>query len=138
MDNINERIREVREYLKLSRNDFGERLGMSGDSINNLERGRVVIKDFIIKLISQEFNVDENWLRTGEGSMFALELDEDTVLVEQLLNEYDNPLFSEIKSLVFNIMKVYNQLDPKSKQVIDNFIIKLKEEQNNKKSENDN
>ncbi len=138
MDNINERIREVREYLKLSRNDFGERLGMSGDSINNLERGRVVIKDFIIKLISQEFNVDENWLRTGEGSMFTLELDEDTVLVEQLLNEYDNPLFSEIKSLVFNIMKVYNQLDPKSKQVIDNFIIKLKEEQNNKKSENDN
>lgn len=138
MDNINERIREVREYLKLSRNDFGERLGMSGDSINNLERGRVVIKDFIIKLISQEFNVDENWLRTGEGSMFTLELDEDTVLVEQLLNEYDNPLFSEIKSLVFNIMKVYNQLDPKSKQVIDSFIIKLKEEQNNKKSENDN
>lgn len=138
MDNINERIREVREYLKLSRNDFGERLGMSGDSINNLERGRVVIKDFIIKLISQEFNVDENWLRTGEGSMFTLELDEDTVLVEQLLNEYDNPLFSEIKSLVFNIMKVYNQLDPKSKQVIDNFIIKLKEEQNNKKSENNN
>ena len=138
MDNINERIREVREYLKLSRNDFGERLGMSGDSINNLERGRVVIKDFIIKLISQEFNVDENWLRTGEGSMFILELDEDTVLVEQLLNEYDNPLFSEIKSLVFNIMKVYNQLDPKSKQVIDDFIIKLKEEQNNKKSENDN
>lgn len=138
MNNINERIRELREYLKLSRNDFGERLGMSGDSINNLERGRVVIKDFIIKLISQEFNVDENWLRTGEGSMFTLELDEDTVLVEQLLNEYDNPLFSEIKSLVFNIMKVYNQLDPKSKQVIDNFIIKLKEEQNNKKSENDN
>ena len=138
MDNINERIREIREYLKLSRNDFGERLGMSGDSINNLERGRVVIKDFIIKLISQEFNVDENWLRTGEGSMFTLELDEDTVLVEQLLNEYDNPLFSEIKSLVFNIMKVYNQLDPKSKQVIDDFIIKLKEEQNNKKSENDN
>ena len=138
MNNINERIRELREYLKLSRNDFGERLGMSGDSINNLERGRVVIKDFIIKLISQEFNVDENWLRNGEGSMFILELDEDTVLVEQLLNEYDNPLFSEIKSLVFNIMKVYNQLDPKSKQVIDDFIIKLKEEQNNKKSENDN
>ncbi len=132
MNNINERIREIREYLKLSRNDFGERLGLSGDSINNLERGRVVIKDFIIKLISQEFNVDENWLRTGEGSMFTLELDEDTVLVEQLLNEYDNPLFSEIKSLVFNIMKVYNQLDPKSQQVIDDFIIKLKDEQNNK------
>lgn len=132
MNNINERIREIREYLKLSRNDFGERLGLSGDSINNLERGRVVIKDFIIKLISQEFNVDENWLRTGDGSMFTLELDEDTMLVEQLLNEYDNPLFSEIKSLVFNIMKVYNQLDPKSKQVIDDFIIKLKDEQNNK------
>lgn len=132
MNNINERIREIREYLKLSRNDFGERLGLSGDSINNLERGRVVIKDFIIKLISQEFNVDENWLRTGDGSMFTLELDEDTMLVEQLLNEYHNPLFSEIKSLVFNIMKVYNQLDPKSKQVIDDFIIKLKDEQNNK------
>ena len=116
------------DLLKLSRNDFGERLGLSGDSINNLERGRVVIKDFIIKLISQEFNVDENWLRTGEGSMFTLELDENTILVEQILNDVESPF----KSLIFDIMKVYNSLDQTSKIVINNFIEQLKNEQNNK------
>ena len=127
----NIQIRTLREYLKLTRADFGERIGMSGDSINNLERGRVVIKDFILKLISQEFNVDENWLRTGEGSMFALELDKNTMLVKQILNDVESPF----KSLIFDIMKIYNSLDQTSKIVINNFIEQLKNEQKSKKSE---
>lgn len=127
----NIQIRTLREYLKLTRADFGERIGMSGDSINNLERGRIVIKDFILKLISQEFNVDENWLRTGEGSMFALELDKNTMLVKQILNDVESPF----KSLIFDIMKIYNSLDQTSKIVINNFIEQLKNEQKSKKSE---
>ena len=48
---MNERIRLLREDKALSRAAFGEKLGVSGDVINNLERGRVEPKDHIIKLI---------------------------------------------------------------------------------------
>lgn len=68
---MNERIKELREYLGLSRAAFGEQLGVSGDVINNLERGRVEIKEDRIKLICSVFNVNEHWLRTGEGDPYG-------------------------------------------------------------------
>ncbi len=65
---MNERIKQLRnDVLHLSRAAFGERIGVSGDVINNLERGRVEVKEPIIKLICSEFHVDYIWLTTGEG-----------------------------------------------------------------------
>lgn len=66
---MNERIRLIREDLKWSRALFGEKLGISGDVVNNLERGRIEIKDDRIKLICSTYNINEHWLRTGEGKM---------------------------------------------------------------------
>lgn len=66
---MNERLRLIRENLKLSRAAFGGELGVSGDVINNLERGRVDVKEPMIKLICSIYNVNEAWLRTGEGEM---------------------------------------------------------------------
>ena len=68
---MNERIRFLREKNKLSRAAFGERIGVSGDVINNLERGRVEVKEHIIKLISAEYGVTEEWLRTGTEPMYT-------------------------------------------------------------------
>lgn len=71
---MNERIKQIRLNLKMSRVEFGDKLGISGDSVNNLERGRTDIKDYIINLIVKtSWNgkmVNEEWLRTGDGSMF--------------------------------------------------------------------
>ncbi len=68
---MNERIRVVRGELDLTRAAFGKKLGVSGDVINNLERGRVEVKEPMIKLICSAYSVNEEWLRTGEGEMFA-------------------------------------------------------------------
>ena len=65
---MNQRLRAFRESLHLSRVAFGARLGLSGDSINNLERGRVELKDSTIKLICSEYHISEQWLRTGKGN----------------------------------------------------------------------
>lgn len=66
---MNERIRTVRENLGLSRKDFGDKLGISGDVVNNLERGRIEIKDERVKLICTTFGINEEWLRKGSGEM---------------------------------------------------------------------
>lgn len=65
-----DRIRELREGLKLSRAEFGERLSVSADVVNNWERNRVAFTGSNIKLISLVYNVREEWLRTGEGPMY--------------------------------------------------------------------
>ena len=87
---MNERLRLLREEIGISRAVFGQRIGVSGDVINNLERCRVEIKEHILKLICSEFNVNESWLRDGTGEMFV-ELDvEDqriTAFMEAVLEE---------------------------------------------------
>jgi transcriptional regulator with XRE-family HTH domain len=49
---------------------FGEKIYVSQDVINNLERGRVTPTEYHIKGICERLNVNETWLRTGEGEMF--------------------------------------------------------------------
>lgn len=66
---MNERIKEIRTGLNLTRAEFGKRLGVSGDVINNLERGRVEAKAPILKLICKEFGVSYDWLVYGTGEM---------------------------------------------------------------------
>lgn len=77
----------VRDRLDLTRASFGANLGVSGDVINNLERGRVEIKEPMIKLICSVYSVDEEWLRTGEGEMFVQQSDRDEIAaaVERLM-----------------------------------------------------
>ena len=66
-----ERIRKLRkEYLHLSQEEFGKRLGVSRSVIANIELNmlaRPEQKEPLIKLICKEFNVNEDWLRTGAG-----------------------------------------------------------------------
>lgn len=66
---MNERIKEIRTGLSLTRAEFGKRLGVSGDVINNLERGRVEPKEMTIKLICKEFGISYQWLVNGIGEM---------------------------------------------------------------------
>lgn len=67
---MNERIRQVRLALKLSQEEFGERLGVGRGAITNIELDKVVPKPLFVSLLCREFNVNEEWLRTGEGEMF--------------------------------------------------------------------
>lgn len=70
---IYERIRELRkDYLHLSQEKFGERLGVTRDVIKNIELNllkRPEQKEPIIKLICKEFDINEKWLREGVGPM---------------------------------------------------------------------
>lgn len=68
---INERIRELREQLKISQTEFAERLGSGRGIIKNIEEGRTVPKPQLLDLISRVYNVNRDWLETGEGEMFA-------------------------------------------------------------------
>ena len=76
---MNKRIEEIRKSCGLSRVAFGSKLGVSGDVINNLERGRVEVKEHMIILICREFGVNEKWLRYGEGEMLVPKTREDDI-----------------------------------------------------------
>ena len=68
---MNERIRKLRRTLDLTQKEFGDRIGVKGNTIATYEAGRNEPIDSVISLICREFNVNEAWLRKGEGEMFA-------------------------------------------------------------------
>lgn len=82
--NIGERIEILRKDLSMSRRVFGERLGVSESVIVNIEYDRLKRpdqKESLYKLICKEFNVNEEWLRTGNGEMF-IQLTRDQLITD--------------------------------------------------------
>ena len=70
---MNNRIREVRHFLKLSQAEFGKRIGIRSSSLSDIENGNCNVTERIIIAVCAKFNVNEEWLRTGEGNMFVEE-----------------------------------------------------------------
>jgi transcriptional regulator with XRE-family HTH domain len=67
---MKERLIAIRKALKLNQGEFAKRLGIKGGALSMIELGKNGLTDQNIKLICMIFNVNETWLRTGEGEMF--------------------------------------------------------------------
>ncbi|WP_349818220.1 MULTISPECIES: helix-turn-helix domain-containing protein [Clostridium] len=70
MNTIGDRIKSVRISENLSQEEFGKRLNLSRSIISCYEKGLREITERSIKDIVREFNIDENWIYTGEGDMY--------------------------------------------------------------------
>ena len=67
---MSNRIKAVREALKLSQREFGEKLGVSRDVISNIEYNRVQPKELLVRHMCELYNINKLWLETGKGEMF--------------------------------------------------------------------
>ena len=71
---MKDRIKKLRRELDLTQQEFADKIGISRGNIGAYEVGKNAPSDAVISLICTKFNVNENWLRHGNGEMFA-ELD---------------------------------------------------------------
>lgn len=67
---MHERIKSLRRDLKMTQQEFADRLHIKRGAVANYEVGRNVPADSVIALICKEFGVSEMWLRTGEGKPY--------------------------------------------------------------------
>ena len=89
---MNERIKQLRKILGLSREEFANRLGLkSRGKIENIELGRTSPDEPFLDLICKTYNVNSNWLLTGEGG-------DDNMFVKLSRND-------EISKFIGNIME---------------------------------
>ena len=68
---MNERIKAIRNAVGKSQTDFAKELSVSRSAICKMESGENYPSEQTIKLICSEFNVNEEWLRTGNGEMMS-------------------------------------------------------------------
>jgi transcriptional regulator with XRE-family HTH domain len=116
---INDRVREVRNALNLTQKDFGQRLAIAQSYLTNIETGKREVTEKIQKLVCLQFNVNEEWLRTGEGEMFV---EDDNVLLSQLSKQYDLDAFGR------KFIETFISLPQSHRDVIKGFALSLVEE----------
>ena len=112
-----ERVKEVRKSLNLTMEQFGNKLGVTKVAISNIEKEKRNLTEQMSRAICREFNVSEEWLKTGEGEMYQqLSEDEEIAgIVSDLLEEgKDNAFYG----IILEIAKTYNELSPASQKVL--------------------
>lgn len=68
---MNDRIQEIIVATGLRKTDFAHKLNVSQAYVSQLCSGTKNPSDRTVSDICREFNVNEDWLRTGEGEMFV-------------------------------------------------------------------
>lgn len=114
---MKDRIKRLRKELDLTQQAFADKIGMKQNTIAQYEMGRTTPSDAIIFSICREFDVNEEWLRTGKGEMFEQMTDQQKLLkyTALLLKDEDSAIANAIQALIIT----YEQLDDTSKATLE-------------------
>lgn len=81
----NERLKKLRKTLDLTQQEFADKIGIKRNTMAQYEIGRNEPIDAVIISICREFNVNESWLRSGEGEMFNSSDDEYIAIIDRIM-----------------------------------------------------
>lgn len=70
MNDFAERISSLLSALAIKQATFAERLNLSQSYVSRIIAGEKIPSDRVILDICAKFDVNETWLRTGQGEMF--------------------------------------------------------------------
>ena len=118
---MNERLKQLRKSLSLSQEAFGSKLGVTGPAVSKIESGDRSLTEQMALSIIREFNVNEEWLRTGEGEMFRPISQEDEFMraaTELRIGKEEGAMQALIE---------YWTMDPDQRKLIKNFILSIAE-----------
>lgn len=107
---MNRRIKEVREHTKLTQEEFGKRIGSARNTIANYETGNRTPSNAVITSICREFNINEEWLRTGAGEMYKP--------LDDKLSAYVSEITDGDDDFIKDFITVYMELDDTSKAAL--------------------
>lgn len=113
MDN---RVKQLRQFLNISQEGFGKRIGITKSSVSNFEKGTRNMSEQTMKSICREFNVSIAWLKEGIGDMFT---DLPETILDQLVEEYHLDDFDK------ELIKKYLDLNDSEREVIKKYIKSL-------------
>lgn len=119
---MNERLKELRKALGYkNQQDFADVLKIKRGTIANYEIGRNEPIDAVITLICSKFNVNEHWLRTGEGEMFlpVSRDDEISKFTSKLLKEESDSFKNRLVSTLAKMSEEeWEMLERKMREIL--------------------
>jgi HTH-type transcriptional regulator / antitoxin PezA len=108
---MKDRIKKIRKDLDLTQQTFAEKIGTTANVLTNYETGRRNPSSSVINNMCKTFNVNEEWLRTGEGDMFTAPPKNDLIAKAAVLLGQKDPVFEAF-------VDTYSKLDPANRKVL--------------------
>lgn len=128
---INERIRFLRkEELHLTLEEFGKHFGVTKVAFSKIENGQRGVTEQMVLSICREFNVNEEWLRTGEGEPFK------KIQRNQQIEAFINDILrNEPEGPKARLVAALAELDEKGWETLMNLARKMVSENSEEKTE---
>lgn len=96
-----ERIKEIRKTLGLTLEKFGDKVGVTKQTVSRIENGINNLTEQMTKSICREFNVDYIWLTTGDGEMFVESDDDFMERIDRIMVSENEVRKNMIKTLLY-------------------------------------
>ena len=110
---INDRLKLIRNTLKITQREFSRRIFISQSLYTDIETGKVEPKERYLNLISSQYNVNLNWIKTGKGKMF--DSDPPDTRLEYLINLF-NQLDKNLQDVVLDHLKCLLKVQKETKK----------------------
>ena len=110
MNPVNKRIKQVRTVLNMTQKDFSQKICIGQSSLGEIETGVRNVNGRIIQLVSSLFNINKEWILTGNGDMFNKEKSD--IRLEHLIEifkQLDEPLQNYLIEQSELIFKFHNE-----------------------------
>lgn len=116
---MKERLKEIRKSNPNGKTQetFANYLEISKENISSYESGRRNPSDAFIKLVCEKCNVNEDWLRTGNGEMFMPETKD-----EQISKMLADVMKSEDGNFKKKLISALAQLDKDGRDKLEDFV----------------
>ena len=119
---MDERLKKLRKKLDLTQREFAEKLHIKQNTVATYEMGRIIPSDSVVAGICREFNVNEEWLRTGTGEMFIEETpDEKFMRMAKAVATGD----TRADRMIRKTLMCFYEMDDLGKETLMNFIQNL-------------
>ena len=114
MNNIGDRIKQIRTSEGLTQKDFAKRILVSPSYISGVEHGNEVPNEKFMKLVSLEFGISLDWICKGKGEMLnqyyddSVECSAKTISsamaeIWELLNSDSNSIYHSIANVLLGV-----------------------------------
>ena len=120
MSGINERISEIIKRKKIKKTEFAQKINVSQAFVSQLCSGASQPSDRTIADICRVFDVNEEWLRTGEGEMFL-----PLTRSEKIAKFAGRILRDESPSFQRRLVELLAELDTEEWEILERFAQKL-------------
>ena len=115
-----ERVKWLRKELSLTLEKFGDKLGVTKQTVSRIENGINNLTDQMAKSICREYGVREEWLRTGEGEPFGSQ-----TMNQSILSFANEVMADEDESYRKRFLAAISRLDPEDWEALDKIAKKI-------------